>query len=524
MSEKEVKQLLQKRNIDENIISEFNNLIKEAEDFKSRSRYKTSEESMIDLRNSSRKKTIQPVSKEYFQKMLTKHEMQDVISERSNESVESFKNETGGNIRQKIKRDFRFQSNNMRSGLKKVSLIIDKKETRQVVQTLTNNTNRIRRNSEHKIEDKKNLFNGDFSYYCGEIDKYTLQFCGEGELFTNDECYYKGFFRNGKKFGYGFFYMTEMNSNSIYMGEFFEDKFHGYGELVTLFFNHDNTKIFQKGEFKNGEFVEGVMLKIKETEDVSFIDFYNGKLVNDLYHDDRASITRKQYKRVKEGNEGSLEFLLEFDYEGRFKKGFEEGYGKCIVNKKNLPYKIVYRGAFRRGYMHGYGSAFFTGKYYVKHYEGLFEYGKWFSQYGVVEFSSGDYYEGFFDKQHAKNSVGMYKHKNSRGTYDHYFGIFHNDKKVHKGVFFSSSNKTFSVGDYLDGEKHGEFELIRYHDNLESKATRSSQNESISWEEVNLKEIGNAVDELKVVKQKKFILFEGDEVIICKESKILDND
>ena len=63
----------------------------------------------------------------------------------------------------------------------------------------------------------------------------------------------------------------------------------------------------------------------------------------------------------------------------------------------------------------------FEGDFFVKSYRGGFEDDKFFCNYGIVKFSSGDVYEGFFDKEHGKSKMGLYFHGDEAGNLKEHF-------------------------------------------------------------------------------------------------------
>jgi hypothetical protein len=157
-------------------------------------------------------------------------------------------------------------------------------------------------------------FTSGFKYY-GEYEKDQPN--GIGLLIISDSQYYKGTFKDGQFHGKGEFH----NENDYYIGEWFKDMKHGYGEELcqkSLYKGWFNTgSKYGKGKlFVLGESIENlvqewqedcveIIKKIKE-----FADFiYSGEFKNDLFHGEgKIKMQRGEFVRKVRGvfEEGKL--------------------------------------------------------------------------------------------------------------------------------------------------------------------------------------------------------------------------
>ena len=250
-------------------------------------------------------------------------------------------------------------------------------------------------------------------YYNGDIDMYNYEFMGLGRLFKPDNYYYKGTFIRGKKDGYGYIFKDEKNGNYFfYMGEWKSNKPHGFG--IAYYYSKEINKIstkpkkFLKGKFREGKFIAGQDIRIKEQEKIITIEKFIGSL-----KDDGFKSGEKLYKTTyKIGPEYKATWDVDsnYFYQGEFKNRFEHGQGLSVKTFPNASYRYYYKGEFQNGQMNGEGAILFEGNFFVKKYEGFFEKDKWFCNFGRVYFKSGDIYEGFFDSLNRKNLVGCYLH------------------------------------------------------------------------------------------------------------------
>ena len=194
--------------------------------------------------------------------------------------------------------------------------------------------------------------------------------------------------------------------------------------------------------------------------------------------------------------------------------------------------------------MNGYGILKYDD-YYIKKYEGFFKMGNKFDNYGIVEFRSGDVYEGFFDEDYQKSGVGLYMHfskENFLKDCDNFFGYFKNDKKNGIGKYTSTLSCKTLFGKYSNGEKYDIFSLAS--DNkvgLESEIAGNSFNLFVDKSKLEFTRLATGKKKLlrsfdtstpkiildknhndnddSIKQNKMFILFEKGEVIEISENK-----
>ncbi len=386
--------------------------------------------------------------------------------------------------------------------------------------------------------------------YIGEIDQFSYQFSNYGTLLKNSRSLYQGYFKNGKKDGLGYKINLQKN-NSIYCGEWERGEPHGHGVSIILPKSNKDltTKIeIMKGKFKQGEFVKGNYTSIIETKDQKIqVEKYKGKLIDKAYFSGRK-LKRINYKK-SHSSEGKYEVEFYYFYIGNYKDKHENGRGFCIKSFPSMNYRYYYKGDFDNGKMHGEGTIIFEGNSLVRKYEGIFNQDKFPINYGKIHFSSGDVFEGFFDKDNRKNHVGYYIHSeirnqkikhrellNFKETYeidledfekmnekfsiinsgDIFFGQFMCDKKHGLGKYLFNSG-LLMFGKYIDGEQNGKFETIR-NKNSVNESEVNFDSKTIATYSSNINSIKNNNQKLvvnpdKKEKEKIYYLIENDEII-----------
>ena len=196
---------------------------------------------------------------------------------------------------------------------------------------------------------------------------------------------------------------------------------------------------------------------------------------------------------------------------------------------------------FEKGKMHGEGIILFDGNSLVRRYEGVFKEDKFPCQYGRLHFSSGDVFDGFFDKDNRKNEVGCYIHNQiskdkiiqkdlpkfyetneineeefnlmnnkflTMNVSDIFFGEFYCDRKHGLGKYLFNIG-LLVVGKYIDGEQNGKFETIRNKKN--DKEFLEQKNDSDKYGDTD-----------KIKKEKIYYLIENDEIIDKSENPFKD--
>jgi hypothetical protein len=345
--------------------------------------------------------------------------------------------------------------------------------------------------------------------YKGEFDDHNFVYNGMGSLTDRETFIYEGTFRMGKRHGFGFEFkiLDDYDEKVFYRGEWENGLEDGCGFLVK---SDKGIRIFQEGLFENGVFKHGKQIRIEEVDTNYYIsELYLGVVSNNLYSGEGT--LRRKYIKIPQYSE-RVEIEQEYEYEGQFVGGTENGKGTCRKRLFLLGYNYKYEGDFVDGQLHGNGSIEFEGEYYIKTYEGLFLNDKWCCFYGRVEFKSGDIYEGFFDKNHGKWNIGLYFHGDKGGPSDgktnkadHFFGEYRNDKKHGLGKFLIKGHQLL-IGKYDDGEKNGNFCLVQEEEEEVKLKNTFGINKN------NLEK--RAPDSLSLIRQiKTYYLFENDEGI-----------
>ena len=380
-------------------------------------------------------------------------------------------------------------------------------------------------------KDKEEIYNGQF-------DNNIFVYSGFGNLINqNKSSFYFGTFRYGKKEGFGIYYrILSQNDLIYYMGEFNKNKFNGFGIFIEI--DDENFIKFHKGNFSDGKFLNGEsLILVKNNLKKNFVFM---KFKGDC--DSNFSSWKLNFK-----NFGNLQKIVydgnkidyEYNYIGRFENGFEEGNGYLNCNLKNKGYSYNYTGEFKNGKKNGYGIIKYSSNFFIKSYEGFFLNDEQFNCYGIVNFKSGDKYEGFFDENMMKDNVGIYYYYDPilKKSVDNYFGMFSKDMKNGFGRFLKKSNSNNNnnneinneinnnnnninigkilIGFYIYGGKEGNFELINYEEDLEKK---EKFNEEMNEKKMGIKKKLNNVfkfDKVEMVrkfliKQKKYFYFQNN--------------
>ena len=360
----------------------------------------------------------------------------------------------------------------------------EKKETKSKRNEAINHSN-------FKLKDN---FDNQFEFYKGEYDDYNFLFNGKGKLYDSHSIY-EGSFRMSKKHGFGYYFVNSIPSQDIfdcptfYKGEFGNGLEDGYGYLIKY---EKDDMIYREGLFDKGSFKKGKQIRVNK-KDLS-VEYYEGNLSGYLYQGEGYLVKKYENKDLK-----SVHNIYKYEYIGTFKFGKEDGL-KCKLSLKNQDLRgYEYIGDFKQGLKQGFGEIVYTDESHIKRYKGHFIDDQSCCRYGIVEFQSGDTYEGFFDK-HGKNKIGLYSHnlKNLKLIEgDHFFGEYMNDKKHGLGKFILNRYQLL-FGKYVDGDKTGNFSFT------------SQQNEKKKDNKIQIKQI------------KYFYLFENDEGIDKSDKPFLE--
>ena len=340
---------------------------------------------------------------------------------------------------------------------------------------------------EDKIQSKKTKFyseknvikNEKFDFYSGQYDNNIYKYSGLGTLIKQrkSSCY-TGTFRYGKKEGFGIFYKHLTEKHIVYyMGEFYQNKFNGFGIYIEI---NDNLFLMKKGNFDNKNFISGKYCKISYDNKIKILNFI--KYEGDFDEENKYNNYGHLIKQTFNYNEKKEVYEIENDYEykGFFINGLENGKSYLKCNFKNKGYYYEYNGDFKNGLKNGYGIIKYSSDFFIKSYEGFFLNDEQFNCYGIVNFKSGDKYEGFFNDDMLKDNVGLYYYydHDSKKLNDNYFGLFKNDRKNGIGRFIMEKdgiNKLF-YGTYLNGMKDGYFSLVYEEEDLKKKEKFNEEN------------------------------------------------
>jgi hypothetical protein len=316
----------------------------------------------------------------------------------------------------------------------------------------------IRANKRTKTS-KKNVNQIFDEYYNGQYDETIYLYAGIGTLVSeNMKKLYHGTFRYGKKEGFGMIYFLKDDNNiEYYMGEIRQNKREGYGIRIRI----NNIEFnFQEGNFISDNFIGGKYLIIKKkNEEVTTIKYVGD--IKDNKFAGEGILTEKKYKE----KEGKYVLIQKKEYNGQFLNGQKSGKGKETFNNildQNKNYE--YEGKFSNGLKDGYGKIEYDASNFVQKYEGFFKKDKPFQIYGIINFKSGDTYEGFFENN-GKEDLGLYSFYNiqPKQIIEQYFGGFLGDCKNGIGkTLLEESEVKMLLGPYKQGEKDGQFEKIIY--------------------------------------------------------------
>ena len=331
-----------------------------------------------------------------------------------------------------------------------------------------------------KFYSEKNFFkNEKFDFYSGQYDNNIYKYSGLGTLIKQrkSSCY-TGTFRYGKKEGFGIFYKHLTEKHIVYyMGEFYQNKFNGFGIYIEI---NDNLFLMKKGNFDNKNFISGEYCKISYDNKIKILNFI--KYEGDFDEENKFNNYGHLIKQTFNYNEKKEVYEIENDYEykGFFINGLENGKSYLKCNFKNKGYYYEYNGDFKNGLKNGYGIIKYSSDFFIKSYEGFFLNDEQFNCYGIVNFKSGDKYEGFFNDDMLKDNVGLYYYydHDSKKLNDNYFGLFKNDRKNGIGRFIMEKdgiNKLF-YGTYLNGMKDGYFSLVYEEEDLKKKEKFNEEN------------------------------------------------
>ena len=263
-----------------------------------------------------------------------------------------------------------------------------------------------------------------------------------------------GQFKKGKKNGLG----KVSYATKIYLGEFFENKRTGYGELIELevadclssereIAGHHHKKstsarYVKKGTFKNGRLDGFGVLEAKLKKYT-----YEGFFKDDRADGDGTEITSEgqYYGTFKRGHrDGVGEYFSEGTFRGFWHEGLKDRFGIEQTASGN-----TYRGTYHKGKRTGYGkSESVDGTRYTGDFEKSQRDG-----FGRLEQGNNTYVGSFVRSKRC----GLGYCKLSSGS--SYFGNWENDLK--NGIGYEVTEYDEYKGEWMDGQRHGRGMLKR---------------------------------------------------------------
>jgi len=372
---------------------------------------------------------------------------------------------------------------------------------------------------------KRTSINTNYSeYYNGQYDNTIYLYAGLGTLVNqNMKKLYHGTFRYGKKEGLGIMYQFKEESNmEYYMGEFHKNKISGFG--IKLLINNSEL-IHREGIFDGDYLIKGKYKKIilKSSNTIITIN-YKGEFENSKFSG-TGKLVEKTY--IFDQKTGTYEIIQIIEYIGEFFNDKKNGKGKEVLKHykySNKSYK--YEGNFINDVKDGYGVITYDKTNFVHKYEGFFVKDKPFQIYGIINFKSGDIYEGFFENN-LKDNVGLYLFIDSKSKtfIEEYFGGFLEDYKdgIGRTVVKESGESKMLRGNYKKGDKEGQFVKVVYkNDEMRNKKRRYAATEDTFLGNYFEKERkGNKLPRIQI---KSFPIYEENEIIDVNDNYLYDLD
>ena len=372
---------------------------------------------------------------------------------------------------------------------------------------------------------KRSSINTNYSeYYNGQYDNTIYLYAGLGTLVNqNLKKLYHGTFRYGKKEGLGIMYQfKEENNMEYYMGEFHKNKIEGFG--IKLLINNSEL-IHLEGVFDGDNLVKGKYKKIILKNSTTIITInYKGGFENSKFSGS-GKLLEKTY--IFDQKTSTYEIIQIIEYIGEFFNDKKNGKGKEILKHykySNKNYK--YEGNFINDVKDGFGVITYDKTNFVHRYEGFFVKDKPFQIYGIINFKSGDIYEGFFENN-LKDNVGLYLFIDSKSKtfIEEYFGGFLEDYKdgIGRTVVKESGESKMLRGNYKKGDKEGQFEKVVYKiDDMKNKKRRYAATEDTFL--TNYFEKERKGSKLPRIQTKSFPIYEENEIIDVNDNYLYDLD
>ena len=361
-------------------------------------------------------------------------------------------------------------------------------------------------------------------FYNGQYDNTVFLYAGLGTLVNQElKKLYHGTFRYGKKEGLGIMYqINEDNTMEYYMGEFHQNKILGFGTQLLI---KDTELIHKEGIFDGDNLTKGKYRKINlnKESNTTITTRYEGNFENKKFSGN-GTLVIKTYKY--DNKLGIYVLIQEIDYKGEFFNDKKNGKGKEVLKHfkySNKNYK--YEGNFINDLKDGYGTITYDKSNFVQKYEGFFVKDKPFQSYGIINFKSGDIYEGFFENS-LKDNIGLYLFIDSKSNnfIEEYFGGFLEDNKdgIGRTVVEDSNGAKMLRGMYKKGDKEGQFVKVIYKRDVGSKnkKRRFAKIEETLLNNDNDEE--KKGDQLPRIQIKSFPVYEENEIIDINENYVSD--
>ena len=361
-------------------------------------------------------------------------------------------------------------------------------------------------------------------YYNGNYDNTIYLYAGEGVLINQDlNNLYHGTFRYGKKEGMGFMYKIKNENNMEYfMGEFHQNKIYGFGTKILI---NNNELIYLKGIFDGEYLINGKYKKmiLDENENNIKTFVYKGDLINNKFSG-KGNLMERTYNL--DPKTLTYELIQIIDYTGEFSENKKNGKGEEIL--KNRKYKrrnYKYEGNFCNDLKDGYGKIIYDENSFVHKYEGFFEKDKPLQSYGIIQFKSGDIYEGFLNNS-LKDYVGLYQFidPKSKKFNEVYFGGFTEDYKDGIGKNISEDSGTVKMlrGNYKKGDKEGQFIKVVYKEEEISIKKMRRYDIKMDTQNYDINDVINYNKSPKKSNYKKIIKLQTKTFPIYEENEMID--
>ena len=360
-------------------------------------------------------------------------------------------------------------------------------------------------------------------YYNGQYDNTIYLYAGLGTLVSNNlKKLYYGTFRYGKKEGMGISYHLNENFMEYFMGEFHNNKKFGFGTKISI---TNKELIHLEGTFKGDNIIKGTYKKIfLKNINTIITTHYLGNFENTKFSGS-GKMHEKTY--IFDQKTCIYEIIQIVEYIGEFFNGKKNGKGKEMLkhfkyNTKNYRYE----GNFINGVKDGYGKIIYDKSNFVQKYEGFFVKDKPFQIYGIIDFKSGDVYEGFFENN-LKDYVGLYLFRDSKSKkfIEEYLGGFLEDYKdgIGRTIVQDSEEVKMLRGNYKRGDKEGQFEkVISKIEDVKNKKRRFGTIEEAFFESGRIS--GRIREKQPIIQIKSFPIYEENEIVDINDNYLYELD